>query len=192
MDKTIDTGSYGICLFSLEVLQDFLKREKIKSKKLLDYFQKNHERYLSTLKEGVWIPIVQINSIEYTIKLDGYEQSYCDEWEQKFEYSGFNIEVKDGLWIADIGHFLEFDKDDLTGDEASYQTLDGETIYSGHKYDVPSGKYLVSIKGFTRKEPLKYPKSNYGFLFSLTKIEDFDGYNDPRKDKIYNFKIADM
>ena len=35
MDRILSTYSYGICLFSMEVLQDFLKKEKIRSKKLL-------------------------------------------------------------------------------------------------------------------------------------------------------------
>ena len=40
MDRILSTYSYGICLFSMEVLQDFLKKEKIRSKKLLHKFQK--------------------------------------------------------------------------------------------------------------------------------------------------------
>jgi len=117
------------------------------------------------LKEGVWIPIVQINSIEYTIKLDGFEQPYCDKWEQKIEYDGFNIKVKDGLWIADIGHFLEFDKDELTGHEVSYQTLDGETIYSGHKYDVPLGSISYQLKVLHEKSHWSIPNPIMDFCF---------------------------
>jgi len=192
MDKVLETASYGLCLFSLEVMLDFLKKEKIRSKKLLDVFQKNHDRYLSSLKEGVWFPIPEINSIEYVIKLEGCDQPFCEEWEQKFEYSGFNIHVRYGLWIADIGHLLEFDKDELAGNEASYQTLDGETIYSGHKYDVLPGKYLVTVKGFARKEPLAYPSVNYGFSFALAQTEGFTGCNDPRENEIYTFNIANM
>lgn len=40
MDRILSTYSYGICLFSMEVLQDFLKKEKIRSKKLLHKFQR--------------------------------------------------------------------------------------------------------------------------------------------------------
>ena len=32
MDRILSTYSYGICLFSMEVLQDFLKKEKILKK----------------------------------------------------------------------------------------------------------------------------------------------------------------
>ena len=73
MEKNLTTGSYGICVFSLEVLQQFLKREKVRSKKLLDNFQKNNDRYLSMQKEGIWVPFTQIDSISYRIKLEGHD-----------------------------------------------------------------------------------------------------------------------
>ena len=44
MDRILSTYSYGICLFSMEVLQDFLKKEKIRSKKLLHKFQKDKSK----------------------------------------------------------------------------------------------------------------------------------------------------
>ena len=47
MDRILSTYSYGICLFSMEVLQDFLKKEKIRSKKLLHKFQKDKKLYLA-------------------------------------------------------------------------------------------------------------------------------------------------
>ena len=54
MDRILSTYSYGICLFSMEVLQDFLKKEKIRSKKLLHKFQKDKKLYLAMQKEGIW------------------------------------------------------------------------------------------------------------------------------------------
>ena len=56
MDRILSTYSYGICLFSMEVLQDFLKKEKIRSKKLLHKFQKDKKLYLAMQKEGIWFP----------------------------------------------------------------------------------------------------------------------------------------
>jgi len=191
MDKILTTGSYGICLFSMEVLQDFLKREKIRSKKLLALFQKDKKRYLAAQKEGVWIPIPQIDSIKYLIKLEGKDEPFNEEWEQKLEYKGFNIEIKDGLWISDIGSFHTFNAKEFIGNEISYQTLDNKTIYSDFKYDVPAGKYLFSIKGYMRKQPLERPNPNFGFLFSLVKVDEFDGFKNPREE-IYDFNVAQM
>lgn len=50
MDRILSTYSYGICLFSMEVLQDFLKKEKIRSKKLLHKFQKDKKIIFSYAK----------------------------------------------------------------------------------------------------------------------------------------------
>ena len=208
MDKILSTRSYGICVFSLEVLQDFLKGKKIRSKKLLEKFQKDKKLYLDAQKEGVWIPFVQINSIDYVIKLDGHDAPFDDGWEQKMGYDGFNIEIKDGLWISDIGSFYTFQANEYSGEEGtykdpygimcyysgtdiSYQTLDGYRLYSDFKYDVPAGKYLLSIKGYARKQALERPNSNYGFFFSLKKVDEFNGFKNPREE-IYDFNVAHM
>lgn len=190
MDKDLSVSDYGICLFSVEILQEFLKKEKIRSKKILNKFQKDKKLYLATQKEGVWLPIVQIDSVHYVIKLDGYDEPFNDEWEQKLEYDGFNIEIKNSLWISSIGKFHEFDANGFCGDEISYQTYGGVTLYSAFKYDVPTGKYLLSIKGYTRKQPLDSPSPNYGFAFSLVKVEEFDGFKNPRKSDDYEFNIG--
>lgn len=190
MDKDLSVSDYGICLFSVEVLQEFLKKEKIRSKKILEKFQKDKKLYLTTQKEGVWVPVVQIDSEQYVIKLNGYDEPFSDEWEQKLEYDGFNIEIKDSLWISSIGEFYKFDANGFCGDEISYQTYDGVTLYSAFKYDVPSGKYLLGIKGYTRKQPLDCSNPNYGFAFSLVKVEEFDGFKNPRESDDYEFNIG--
>jgi len=190
MDKVLSVIDYGVCLFSLNVLQEFLEKEKVRSKKLLINFQKNHNRYLKMVESGIWLPFLPIDSGEYLIKIEGYEQHFNDEWEEKMAYNKFNIAIKDGIWVTSLSHFNIFDKDKYMENKVSYQTLDGETWYSGFKYDVSSGKYLVSIKGFARKQVLDYPNPNYGFLFSLVRVDEFDGFNDPREDEMYNFNMT--
>lgn len=189
MDKILDTYNYGICLFSLEILQDFLKREKIKSKKLLEKFQKDKELYLTTQKEGIWLPIVGINSGKYIIKIDGYDEPFNDEWEQKLEYDGFNLEIQNSLCISDTGMFYTFDASDFSEYEKSYQTMDGNTLYQQFKYDVPSGKYLITVKGYAHKQSTR-KNPQYGFLFSLVKTDTFDGFQNPREDELYEFNIG--
>lgn len=189
MDRVLSTYNYGICLFSLEVLQDFLKREKIRSKKILDKFQKNQELYLMTQKEGIWFPIAEINSGEYIIKLDGYDEPFGDDWEQKFEYAGFNLEIQDSLCIGDTGIFYMFDESDFSAYEKAEQTMDGRTYYQQFKYDVPSGKYLVTVKGYAHKQATRKNRL-YGFLFSLVKVDAFEGFQNPREDELYDFNIG--
>jgi hypothetical protein len=132
--------------------------------------------------------------------LDGYDPHFSDEWEQKMEYDGFNIEIKDSLWISDTGPLNKFDKDKYTdGNEIPYQVealIGGNfkkmTVYSGFKYEVPSGKYLLSIKGYKRKQELEFPNPNCGFSFSLVAVDKFDGFNNPREDELYDFNVANM
>jgi hypothetical protein len=68
---------------------------------------------------------------------------------------------------------------------------DGDIQYSDFKYDVPAGKYLLSVKGFLRKEKKGFPNPNSGFLFSLVKVDEFSGFKNPRED-IYNFNVTNM
>lgn len=192
MDKILSVADYGICLFSLTVLEEFLKKEKVRSKKLLINFQKNHDRYLRMLESGIWLPFLPIDSVRYLIKIEGYEPSFDNKWEQKMEYGGFNITIKDSIWVTSLSNFNIFDKNDYMEKSVSYKTLDGVTCYSGYRYDIPSGNYLVSIKGYARKQRLEYPNPNYGFSFSLIKVNEFKDFHDPREDEIYNFNVANM
>lgn len=36
---------------------------------------------------------------------------------------------------------------------------------------------------------MERPNPNYGFLFSLTKVDEFDGFKNPREE-IYDFNVA--
>lgn len=211
MDKLLTASEYGICLFSFNVLQDFLKKEKIRSKKLLNLFQKKKEIYLTTQKEGIWVPIPQINHYEYVIRVGRYDEPFDDEWEQKIAYEGFNLELKDGLWISGMGSFLTFQPEEYCGEEGfynhktpygdiphyfsknerHYKTLDGYTIYTDFKYDIPDGKYLLSVKGYARKQRLESSVGQCGFFFTLTEVDTFDGYKDPREDS-YNFNVGSI
>lgn len=211
IDRMLSAGGYGICLFSADTLQDFLKREKIRKRKLLSLFQNDKELYITTQKEGIWIPIVQINYGNYMIKLAGQDEPFDDSWEQKIDYNGFNLEIKDGLWISAIQQLEPFESknyhvtEEIFHEESSsrqaywcspyeswFKTMDGITDYTDIKYDVPTGKYLVSIKGYIRKEPLPYPNPNCGFLFSLTKVEEFSSFKNPRESDDYDFNIGSM
>lgn len=194
-----------MCIF-IGGLTGFFKEKRVRTKKLLEKFQKNKDFYLDAQKEGIWIPFAGINSIDYVIKLEGSDVPFDDAWEERMEYDGFNIEIKDSLWISDIGSFYTFQEEEYSGKEGtykmpygimrfysgtdnSYQTLDGNRLYSGFKYEVPSGKYLLSVKGYARKQALERPNSNFGFLFSLVRVEAFEGYKNPREDT-YDFNVA--
>ena len=109
MDRMIAADGYGICLFSADTLQGFLKHEKIRKRKLLSLLQKDKELYLRTQQQGILIPLAGINCYNYAIKLDGQDEPFDDQWVQKIDYNGFNLEIKDGLWISAIIELEPFD-----------------------------------------------------------------------------------
>ena len=57
------------------------------------------------------MPIPQINAGKYIIKVVGFDALYSDDFEEKFEYEGFNIDIIDGVWIGDIELMQPFEKD---------------------------------------------------------------------------------
>lgn len=191
MDKVVCTFSYGLCVISVEKIKVFLKEKKIRTKKLLSLFQDNKEKFLKSQENGVWMPIPQINAGKYIIKVVGFDALFSDDFEEKFEYEGFNIDIIDGVWIGDIELMQPFEKDVYCGDSISYQTIDGYTRYSGFKYDIPKGKYLICVKGYARKEIVDRKAINYGFQFKFKKIDEFNGYKNPREEK-YDFNVANM
>lgn len=205
MDKVIGTYNYGLCVFSIDTMTDFLKAKKIRSKKVLALFQKKKDLFLETVKDGIWMPIPSINSGEYVIKVEGYDDSFGDEWMQVLSYNGFNLDVKNGLWISDIGSLLEFDKTEYEGEgrevtspygithffsskEKWHKDSKGNIFHTEFWYDVPEGRYLLTLTGFARKEIVDDRAVNYGFEFKLTKVDGFTEAKNPREE-IYDFNI---
>ena len=206
MDRVIEADGYGICLFSSSILQDFLKQEKIRKRKLLSLFQKEEELYLKTLEKGVWIPLSGIDCCGYVIKIDGQDEAFDDHWLKKVEYNGFNIDIKNGLWVTAINQLEPFEPNeyDLKKEEYYttqpfhqehyhspkvrwYKTLDGYINYNAIKLDILDGKYLLLIQGYVRKEKVSN-KPNRGFVLSFQKVDSFQDYKDPREDE-YDFHI---
>lgn len=179
----VDTGSYGICLFSLAKLKSFMKEVKRqRTKKILDLFQNEHELYLQSLQSGGWVPIAGIPSISYKINLaDEPKDNY------QFFYEGFNLEVfDDGLWICDIGLLLKLDERKfLDQTELSYLTYHDEKLVNGLWFPVKPGKYEVAIGG--------YDENNMPcFDFQLTAVNEFDGFKDPRETDSYKFQFDSL
>ena len=103
---------------------------------------------------------------------------------------------------------MKFDEDEYQGDgeerieefgvisyysnrERWYTTLDGKKIYSDFWYDIPTGKYLLAIKEYAKKEIVDRKAVNYGFQFEFVKVDEFDDYKNPREEQ-YNFNVASM
>ena len=190
MNNKIDVSSYGIFILSIDQFTSFLKEErKSRVKKVLDLFQKEQNLYQKSIKTGSWLPIPQIDSVVYEIKITNLGDSFNDEWEEKYNYTSFNLCVGEdnSIWIGSIGVLFDWNLNKFTDNSITYSTLDGIQLTSALKFPLEKGKYLVSIQGYKRKEKLNSPNSNSGFLFSFTKVEDFENVNDPRDDDKYLF-----
>jgi len=192
LEKKLTITDYGIYIMSVDKLLVFLKENKIKSKKILEVFQKNHDLYIKSLQEGVWIPILPIESTKYIISdSDIY---FNNDWEKQFKYENFNLDLSDNtFWVGSFGNLLNLNVEQFTNstnDSISYQTLDGITLYKSFKFKLESGKYLVNIIGYKRKNKLEYPEANYGYSFEFKKIQEFNGYMDPREDDKYLFNLS--
>ncbi len=83
---------------------------------------------------------------------------------KKTDYDGFNLEIGDGRY----------------------------TIYTDVKYDVPAGKYLLSVKGYVRKEAQEFPTQDCGFYFSFRPVEAFEKFKNPRESDDYDFNVGSM
>lgn len=193
LEKKLTITDYGIYLLSINKLQSFLKENKIRSKKILEVFQKNHELYLKSLKEGVWIPILPIESTKYIICKEN-DFDFSIEWQNHFKYEGFNLDINnDEFWIGSFGSLLNLNIEQFTessDNSISYKTLDGNILYKAFKFNLESGKYLVNILGYKRKALLNFPEANYGYSFEFNKVKSFDSFKDPREDEKYLFNIS--
>lgn len=189
IEKKLTISDYGIYIMSVGKLQTFMKSNKIRSRRILSVFQKNHDLYIKSIVEGVWIPIVPIISTKYI--LDNTFSS--EEWIECFEHKHFNLNIIDETyWVGSFGNLLNINFEQFlhtNTDSISYQTLDGVMLYSAFKYQLGNGNYNVSIKGFRRKNILNYPFANYGFSFDFNKVNSFTGYNDPRNNERYSFNF---
>ena len=139
-------------------------------------------------------------------------EEFDEQCEQVLEYSGFNLEITDGMWVSGLGSFLKFDetlypeqaheyegnygiKHFDSNQERWYITRNGYKIYSDVRVDIPSGKYLLTIRGYARKEQIDRRADkeavNYGYQFELVKADAFDGFKNPREEE-YNFNIGSI
>ena len=192
--RTLSVESYGIYVVCIETLKRFLTSKQIKSKNILKIFQDNSELYIESLKKGVWIPIVPINSIDYEI-LIGSDEIIKDHWNKVFTYDAFNLNVEDNnIWIGSLGSLANFKISQFknpTLESLSYQTLDGETLYKGFRIKLEKGKYRVAISGY-KKRIMPDNSTIYGYGFNFEHTDEFTSYNDPREDEQYNFNITTL
>ena len=51
-------------------------------------------------EEGIWIYFPEIDGVTYAIKIKNLNEEFDDQWEKVLEYDGFNLELKNEIWIT--------------------------------------------------------------------------------------------
>ena len=159
LDKPISSSGYGIAVVSAQTFQELCKEHRIRSKKMLTYFDKNHNVFYDSIKKGAFIPT---------------EES-------------FFLEVKDeALWVCSFEQMENWKYKDLenctTIETYYYLSYEGErhTAYSAAKYAIPNGKYKIKIIGLRSKKVEKDEKfrKGYAFLMQLEKVDNIPNIAD--------------
>ncbi len=191
-DKIVDVSSYGLYCLSVESFSAFLREHKIKTKKLASFFDKNRLLLEQAMQAGSLLPLSIIDSVEYVIQVSEGPTSFHDEWVEVVRLDNCNLLVGDdaAVWVGSMGTLDAWNPTDYNNQQSlSYQTMDGETLYSDYRFDVKPGSYKVTLRGFKRRQALDYPAANYGFAYELHPADNFDSFTNPLVEDV---NIGDM
>ena len=182
LDKTISSSGYGIAVVSAQIFQEQCKKHKIRSKKMLSYFDKNNDVFYDFIKKGAFVPIPRIRAYYYQIFITiNDNRTTYEEWEFIPTEESFFLEVKDdALWVCSFEQMENWKYKDLenctTIETYYYLSYEGEryTAYSAAKYAIPNGKYKIKIIGLRSKMVEKEEKfrKGYAFLIQLEKVDN--------------------
>ncbi len=183
MSRILRVSGYGLQLYSVDCLLDFRKKARIRTKKMLDLFQKNHDKYMAILESKSWLAFPGIDSIYYQICFSHLNEKFTDDWKKVFDYDGYQLKVgsDNAIWIETLDAFDCWEITEYENvEEISYMTLDGVKLTNAYKVNISEGFYTVGISGHRRR--LSDSEFEAGFLFSLTKNNKEQGVKDPRND----------
>ena len=181
----ISPHGYGMALYSPDILIDFLKAEKCRTKKLASYFDKNKDIFHKAIGNGVIMPIYRISINKYAIFASVHESNISapEGWEQVYKYDDFFIQVGNTnklCWAS-----FNFINDSKTAVEKR-PTSEMEMVPHGYPsvmlpvhqavdIDIPQGYYHYDLIAYRRIEPLDESKQEnagrnfaYGFHFKST------------------------
>ena len=188
LDKPISSSGYGIAVVSAQIFQELCKEHKIRSKKMLTYFDKNHNIFYDFIKKGALVPIPHIRAYYYQIFITiNDNRTTYEEWDFIPTEESFFLEVKDeALWVCSFEQMENWKYKDLenctTIETYYYLSYEGEryTAYGAAKYAIPNGKYKIKIIGLRSKKVEKDEKfrKGYAFLMQLEKVDNIPNIAD--------------
>jgi len=180
-ERKISADDYGFFLLSPTVLEFFLKEKGIKSKKLLAHFSKKKEDLNQAIQDGVLLPINQIPAYSYSIFISSEISLYTleDTWEVALQEGDFNLKIDEtsSLWFISLAQFHNWmpekfsDKESYTGYYVESGAEGKEVFeYTGQRYMLEAGEYLVTVMGLKRKILESDDDQNYGYYFDLKSV----------------------
>lgn len=181
-NRIISVTDYGFFLVSMKKLESFLKEKKIRVKNLLKYLDKNKINLFEASEKGILLPVNQISSFDYQIyfSMEHVDSSIFDEWEICYSFDDFNFEITDNeFWLISFNMFNEWNPNDFKTTETfvgSYiptgASMDLFFYNHGLKYNLPNGKYKVTVEGLKRKQLTTDDNKNFGFSIYFRQLGD--------------------
>ncbi|AKF53813.1 hypothetical protein PsyrH_25580 [Pseudomonas syringae pv. syringae HS191] len=168
---SIELYSPGIVIFDPEVLNEFLKKNKITEPNVFEFFLQHDTLGRLAIEEGILCPIYQIPENEYSIFLLGAPASEQHLYTVKFSYEGFPLKVESGILIAsDLNALLDWDPEFFTNYKKNYE----QRLSNNDYIEVSSGLYDMTIRGCANLKP---PYNNLGYgldMRQVGKLPDLD------------------
>lgn len=188
-NKKISSAGYGIALISPTIFEQCRKKNKIRTKKMLSYFDSNNEIFYDFISDGAIVPIHHLIYDRYSLFFETTENNNLDlsKWEIICDWEFFNLTIdnSNSLWLLSFEELENWNIKKLAGEESIdsvyYDINDNPHIeYKAIKFTFPfSGQYCLSISGLKKKLLSKNNRENYGFLFKFKGKEKDIDYLDP-------------
>lgn len=183
-EKLLDAMGYGIGIISPSIFEAKRKEHKIKTKKMLSFFDKNNDVFYDFINNGAFIPLPKLPSYYYQVFFSFGSSEPLKEWQIAKSWDGFQIEVSDNiLWVLSFEKIQNWNYRELLTNreiETFYMYEDKKNIaYKGILYDIPDGKYNVKISGLRHTLNKEEFRNTFAFLFNLGLITEFKKSKDP-------------
>ena len=191
----LSARDYGIVVFSPDLFNEYVKINKWKAKKLITFFNKDKDKFLQIIKDGILVPFYLIPSYEYNIflKVNKVDKEMPKGYKNIYQYNNFYIEIgkNNKLCIASFA-FLENNVDLIRQNI----TEKSETIPSGPNeimeqynfafgFELDAGKYNFNLIGLEKEDIGERESKNFGYLLEFMKNENAknDNFNKCDNDK---------
>lgn len=152
----------GIVLFDPHALHNFLCARSVDARNIFEYFVENEEGGKDAIRSGAVFPMYPISEGEYSIFL--LDEHPSVNAHAHFRYERAPLYVPSGLVIAaDLYALMSWSPELFL----NYRARSKEALSNSSHIDVPPGRYLIDIVGFTGLQAPLRPRG-YGLHLLAT------------------------